>query len=88
MDDALVFAAIDISGRPYFAEDLRTKQYSEGTVPMAWLTEFQALAQCPVFHVGTIRGSDPTILWKQRLRLPIGLLRAALHPDGQRKWCL
>ena len=28
MDDALVFAAIDISGRPYFAEDLRTKPVS------------------------------------------------------------
>lgn len=88
MDDALVFAAIDISGRPYFAEDLRTKQYSEGTVPMAWLTEFLrafSLSARLNLHVGTIRGSDPHHIMEAAFKATGLALRAALHPDGQRK---
>lgn len=88
MDDALVFAAIDISGRPYFGEDLGVSSFSEGAVPMVWMVEFLrafSLSTRLNLHVGKIRGSDPHHIMEAAFKSTGLALRSALQIDTERK---
>lgn len=88
MDDTLAFVAIDISGRPYFAENLGVSGFYEGGVSLAWIVEFLRAFSFSArlnLHVGKIRGSDPHHIAEAVFKATGLVLRRALRQDPDRK---
>ncbi|HKM38787.1 MAG TPA: imidazoleglycerol-phosphate dehydratase [bacterium] len=87
MDDALVYAAVDISGRPYFAQGLGLNDCWEGSIPLNWMLEFMrlfALASQLNLHLGRIRGHDPHHIMESAFKATGLALRMAIKPDKGR----
>ena len=88
MDDALVFAAVDIGGRAYFAQDLGLEGIREGEFQLDWAIEFLrsfAANMLINLHVMKFRGKDPHHTIEAAFKA-VGLaLRDALDEDPRRR---
>lgn len=75
MDDALVQAVIDLSGRPYFVGRLPSKLYTH------WLRSF-ATTSLSTLHLRALRGRDRHHLIEAAFKATGLALREAMRDDG------
>lgn len=88
MDDALVFAAVDAGGRPFFAQELGLEGAREGEFQMDWAIEFLrcfALNARINLHLGKLRGTDPHHTMEGAFKATALALRDALEEDPRRR---
>lgn len=88
MDDALVFAAVDMGGRGFFRESLGLRGAVEGQFMMDWALEFlRAWCQNGRFnlHVGKVWGEDVHHVAEAAFKAIGQAVRGALEEDPRRQ---
>jgi len=85
MDEALVLAAVDISGRPFFAYDIQTASWRVGELPVELVPEFfRAFANNAglTLHLRLLAGTNSHHIIEAVFKGCARALRQAVAPSG------